>query len=91
MIESMSVDVSCRCQDNGDGGFTVHCYNDDEALLADHPLCGGLPPTPEQRSAILNEDDPYETGYISHERLSFIRGDDGVWKLDGRLRMHFGQ
>jgi len=87
----ISVSVSCRMQDNGDGGFSVHLYSDDEALLADHDLVeDGLPPTPEQRRIILGEDDPYENGYISHESIDLIKV-NGVWKLKDGQYMHFGQ
>lgn len=88
--DRISIELSCRNQDGGDGGWSVTCYPDDEALLAAHPLCEGLPPTPEQRATILNEEDPYANGYITHKTLNLVKV-DGEWRLDGKLCMHFGQ
>jgi hypothetical protein len=74
-----TIELKCvtRLQDNGDGGYTGYFYNSEEELLADHPLarpwkensegkwgCWPVELNDKQKADILNEDDPYENGYI---------------------------
>ncbi len=61
-----SIPVTIRVQDNQDGGYTVYAYPSDEAMLADHP---NNPQSEEEKNDILEENDAYENGYISHETI----------------------
>lgn len=105
----LSIPVVTRTQDNGDGGFTTYAYNNTEELLKDHPLATdfrevngkwqnvGVELTPEQRDEILNENDPYENGYIGKDTIELeIDGikTDGVpvqIKLAKPISFHAGQ
>ena len=59
--------VATRLQDNQDGGYTMYVYNDKEELLKNHPMAKDGELSDEQREEILNEEDPYENGYIESD------------------------
>jgi len=77
----ITIPVTTRTQDNQDGGFTTFAYNNDDELIADHPKATDFRKvdgkwkdvpvklTKKQRDDILNEDDPYENGYIGHDEI----------------------
>jgi len=97
-----TINVVTRTQDNGDGSWTTYAYNNKDELIADHPLstAGGLVDgkwvekhvelTQEQQDDILNENDPYENGYISKGGI-VIEVLDGVAKLTSPIHFHAGQ
>ena len=98
-----TINVVTRLQDNGDGGYTMYVYNNNEELLADHPLAEDfrnvngewksvkVDLTDEQKENILNEDDPYENGYIGTDTIEIELGEDGSVKLGKKLSLHVGQ
>ena len=95
-----TIQAVTRLQDNGDGGYTMYVYNDEEEMLADHPKARAWNSetrrteprelTPEERADILDENDPYDNGYIGSENID-IKVEDGVASIVGRLRFHAGQ
>lgn len=88
----ISVSVVTRLQDNGDGGYTLYAYNDEDELIAKHPKADKM--TPELRKEILTEDDPYENGYIGSDTiyLTSIETQKGpVFMLAKPLSFHAGQ
>jgi hypothetical protein len=96
------IPVVTRTQDNGDGGFTTYAYNNEDELLADHPMSEGgdaingkwvrkrVELTQEQRDEILNEEDPYNNGYIGKDTIK-IEVVDGVARLTSPISFHAGQ
>ena len=64
-----SIQVITRLQDNGDGGYTLYGYNSEDELINDHPLSRKGKMSDKKRQDILNEDDPYENGYIGADRI----------------------
>ena len=97
-----SIKVVTRTQDNGDGGWTTYAYNTEDELIADHPLSEGgsvvddkwvtrrKKLSQKQRDKILNEDDPYENGYIGRDTIE-IEVVDGVARLDSPISFSAGQ
>ncbi len=83
-----TIHIITRLQDNGDGGYTLRGYNSEDELIEDHPLFYKM--TPELREEILNEEDPYENGYIGSDSIE-IEIVDGVARLAGHLSFHAGQ
>ena len=98
-----TINVVTRLQDCGDGGYTMYVYNNNEELLADHPLAEDFRQvngewkhvpvelTEEQKKKILTEDDPYENGYIGKDTIEIEICEDGTVKLGKPLSMHVGQ
>lgn len=90
--DPIKLDVIARIQDNQDGGYTILVYNNEDELIADHPLTeeheGNLPD--EERRAILNGDDEYENGYISHETIE-VEFVNGALRLAKPIHLHAGQ
>ncbi len=98
----MTISVVTRLQDNGDGGYTMYVYNNEEELLADHPSAqvweerdgkwGKYPKelSEQEKKDILNEDDPYENGYIGYDTIE-IEIVDGAARLAEPLSFHAGQ
>jgi len=94
--------VITRTQDNGDGGWTTYAYNNEDELIADHPLSEGGSVvdgkwvtrrkrlSQKQRNNILNENDPYENGYIGRDTIE-IEVVDGVATLASAISFHGGQ
>lgn len=88
----VSLNVVTRLSDNGDGGYTMYVYNNEEEMLADHPdNKWGEVMTPEKRLEILNGDDEYENGYLDRKTISLIINDDGTVKLSKEISFHAGQ
>jgi hypothetical protein len=84
----ISIPVITRLQDNGDGGYTLHAYNSQDELIADHPRADEM--TDELRADILNEDDPYENGYIGSDTIKIVKVGNG-YQLAEKLSFHAGQ
>lgn len=97
---SYTIPVVTRLQDNGDGGYTMYCYNSEEEMLADHPLAEKYDSkakryvqvelTDDQKNSILTEDDPHENGYLGTNNIT-VEVNDGVARLVGPLSFHAGQ
>ena len=102
MSVTHKIDVVCRAQDGGDGGFTIHFYNSEKEMLDNHPLgrkwemVDGkmvnhtVALTEQQEKDILLEDDPYKTGYITKKTIE-LESIDGKLRLVKGLSIHFGQ
>lgn len=90
-MKILSIPVVTRLQDCGDGGYTMYVYNNEEELIADHPLAEDGPLTSDQIRDILNEDDPYENGYIGNDTINIQIDEHGVAKLANSLSFHVGQ
>lgn len=99
-----TINVVTRLQDNGDGGYTMYVYNNNEELIANHPLAseykevrkGKWEEVPvelsqEQIDDILNEDDPYANGYIGKDTIEIEVDENGVARLGKSLNFHAGQ
>lgn len=86
----ISVPVVVRTQDNGDGGYTVYLYNNEDELIKDHPASEDGEITEERRKEILNENDPYEDGYISHDTIELKEVNGKLVLLKG-VSFHAGQ
>jgi len=91
MKKTYTIDVVTRLQDNGDGGYTMYVYNDNEELLDDHPLAEESLLSSDQREAILSEEDPYENGYIGTDTIEVEVDDNGVARLAVAMSFHAGQ
>lgn len=99
-MKTIELRVVVRLQDNGDGGYTAHFYNNEEELLADHPMARKwdasmkefvpVELTEEQRKEILEEHDPYGNGYISRDTVKLLVSETGI-TLAEPFRMHAGQ
>jgi hypothetical protein len=100
----ISVPVVTRLQDNGDGGYTMYAFNDENELIANHPKSRKWDYTSkpikeivvelsaEEREAILTEDDPYKNGYIDEDTIELEMDDDtGTIRLAKPLSFHAGQ
>lgn len=88
-----TIQIVTRLQDNGDGGYTLYGYNSNEELIKDHPLYDDYEPglMPQEKiDEILNEDDPYENGYIGSDSIE-IEIVDGQARLLKPLSFHAGQ
>lgn len=90
-MKSYSIPVVTLLQDCGDDGYTMHAYNSEEELLADHQLAVNGAVTPEQRDKILQEDDPYNNGYIGADTINVVVDDSGVIRLAKKISFHAGQ
>lgn len=98
--EIQEINIVTRIQDNGDGGYTVHCYNSEEELLDDHPLRKrydhetgsfyNVELTSKQKEEILTEYDPYNNGYIGRATMQ-IHIYNGIAKLWHTFSIHAGQ
>ena len=96
----ISIPVVTRLQDNGDGGYTLYAYNNEDELIADHPKSRRWDSTlkkdvpvelsKEDRDDILNEDDPYENGYIGSDTIKVVKVGNG-YQLAEPLSFHCGQ
>lgn len=102
-MKTIRIPVVTRTQDNGDGGYTTYAYNSEDELIADHPKSSewkkvngeykevAVELSPEQRKKILNEDDPYENGYIGHGEVVVEVDDNGTARLAKPISLHGGQ
>ena len=101
----IEVKVVTRLQDNGDGGYTTYVYNNEDELITNHPKATNYQENPdtgvwgyvtveitqELRNKILNEDDPYENGYIGSETIKIKINNDGTISLAEPISFHSGQ
>lgn len=91
----VTIPVVTRLQDDGDGGYTMWVYNNEDELIADHPLIRDGEMSEEQyyrtRNEILTEYDPYENGYIEKSTIPVRIHADGTVTLAKRLCLHAGQ
>ena len=78
----MKMPVVTRFQDNGDGGYTVHVYNNNEEMIADHRRVQNGNATAEE---VLKEYDPYENGYLGTDTIEVV--DDKIVPF----HLHAGQ
>lgn len=88
-----TINVVTRVQDNGDGGYTMSVYNNNEEMLADHHRIEEAETEEEKekiKQEILNENDPYEDGYLGTDTID-IEIVDGVAKLASSISLHAGQ
>lgn len=92
-----TIDVVTRMQDNGDGGYTMYVYNNEEEMLEDHPRLDeisrkhmSVDAYNNLRECILNGEDEYELGYIGSDTIE-IEVVDGVAKLAKSFSLHAGQ
>lgn len=92
--QSFTIPVFVRTQDNGDGGYGIHVYNSLEELVQDHRLVKdeNLSAADLERitKEIVDEDDPYENGYISEEQIEIVI-ENGVPRLKDKVHFHAGQ
>lgn len=95
MKTTHTINVVTRTQDNGDGGYTTYVYNNEEELLKDHPVMEDLEPGSDEWEAkakeILDEDDPYENGYMGSKSFKVEINDDGTARIVGKMSFHGGQ
>ena len=101
----VEIQVVTRLQDNGDGGYTMYVYNNEDELIADHPMATDFRQDPKtgewgdvavkiskkKREAILNEEDPYENGYIGSDTIKIKLNSDGTMCLAESMSFHAGQ
>lgn len=93
-----SIPVTVRVQDNGDGGYSVYAYNSDAEMLADHYGYTEVrdehgedsDEARERAREILDGDDEYQDGYVSHDTIE-VEVVDGVAKLAEPIHFHAGQ
>jgi hypothetical protein len=91
-MKEIRIPVVTRHQDCGDGGYTTYLFNDEDELITNHPISRyGNKMTEEMKKKILQEDDPYENGYIGNDVLTIIQEDDGTFRLGKDNSFHFGQ
>jgi hypothetical protein len=101
-MKTITIPIITRLQDNGDGGYTFYAYNNKEQLLADHPNSrvwdSNLKKyvkkqlTHQEKQDILNEDDPYENGYISPDSIEIEMDGEGNPRLDPKgISFYAGQ
>lgn len=97
MKQTVTIDVVTRLQDNGDGGYTMYIYNNNQELLDDHPVLEYLKKEKESEEykqkvkEILDEYDPYENGYIGSDTIEVEIEKDGTARLSKPLSFHAGQ
>lgn len=94
----MKIKVVTRLQDNGDGGYTMYVYNNNEEMLTafnEDRLRWGKDPFTLQQI----EDDPYENGYLGSDEIELDVSDlmdESVasqyqFRLKKPLSFHAGQ
>lgn len=98
--EIITLDVITRLQDNGDGGYTMYVYNNEDELIENHPKCCEwdsklkkdvpIEVSESLREEILSGYDEYENGYIGSDTIK-IKMVDGQMVLAEPLRFHAGQ
>jgi hypothetical protein len=89
-MKTQTITIHTRLQDNGDGGYTFYGYPSEDSLIEDHFLNDGNM-TDELRQEILDEENPYENGYIGTETIEIGIDENGVAHLIGNLSFHAGQ
>lgn len=88
-----TISVITRLQDNGDGGYTMRCYNTEEEMLTDHYEVRNASPEKLEKvkEEILTEYDPYNNGYLGSDTIEIEIDENGVAKLAAPLSFHAGQ
>jgi len=89
-LTKTTIQVVTRLQDNGDGGYTLYAYNSDAELIADHPDNDG-DMSEERAQEILDEEDPYEDGYIGSDTIEVTIDENGNATLTSPLSFRAGQ
>lgn len=87
-MQEFTISVITIMYDNGDGGYTMYAYNNEDELIADHRHADRM--TDELRQEILSGYDEYENGYLGEDRIT-IKVVDGVPMLAKPLSFHAGQ
>ena len=90
-METQTIEVHTLLQDNQDGGYTMYVYPTQDALIEDHYSYDDGNITDERRQEILDENDPYEDGYIGNDSFEVAIDDDGKVQLVGSMSFHAGQ
>lgn len=90
-METQTLTLHTRVQDNQDGGYSIYGYNSQEELIANHPANDDGNISEERIQEILTEDDPYEDGYIGVENLEVVVDENGKVSLVDYLYIHAGQ
>jgi hypothetical protein len=101
-MKLLTIPVITRTQDNGDGGYTTFAYNNENELIADHPNSlrwdgkqkkeVKVELSQDARDAILNEEDPYENGYIGSDTIEIeFNEETGEARLAKPFSTHAGQ
>ena len=85
------IPVVALIQDDQAGGMDVTVYATEEELLADHGKAEDGVVSPEDREAILNNEDEYENGNVEHGEIVVEVGKDGKAKLAKSFHFHGGQ
>jgi hypothetical protein len=98
----LEIPVICRTQDNGDGGYSIYVYNNEDELIEDHPRAKKFAKvdekwiyvpvelSEEEIEGILDEDAAYENGYIENSTIK-IKVVNGVASLSEKFRFSAGQ
>lgn len=56
--------------DNGDGGYTMYAYNNEDELIENHRSSDEM--TPNLREEILRGDNEYENGYVGRDEIDVL-------------------
>lgn len=99
MDREQALDVVTRLQDNGDGGYTMYVYNNTDEMLEAHPMAEEFKDgkfvskqlTEEERAIIVNEEDPYNNGYIGADTIHVCIDDEGKASLAKPIQLSAGQ
>jgi hypothetical protein len=91
-MSEITIPVVTRLQDNGDGGYTLYVYNNNEELIADHPKFknSDIEKSEKLKKQILFEYDPYTNGYIGTGQIN-LNCTDGKYTLNKKLVFSAGQ
>jgi hypothetical protein len=99
--QEFSLSLVTRLQDNGDGGYSMYVYNNDEELIQNHPRCSDfmkvdnswkdvfLGCSDELREEILSGHDEYENGYLDRRTIS-VTIENGKARLTKPLSAYTG-
>lgn len=85
--KQIEIPVVTRIKDDQAGGFIIYIHKDNDEMLAefDDDL------SEEEKQEILNEEDPYENGYLGTGTIVIEVNEDGTACLAKTLRFHAGQ
>jgi len=90
-MKQQTITIHTRLQDNQDGGYSFFGYGSQDELIANHPANDDGDITDKRRQEILDEDDPYEDGYIGTNTIEVAVDGEGKVYLVGELHFHAGQ
>jgi len=82
------INVITRVRNNQNGGYTIYVYNNEEEMLADHPLAKDGKLDDETKAIIMNGEDEY--GYIDEDCIE-VEMIDGEICLSSPLKLYAGQ